>query len=182
MKMSGRLSSIGASLAAGLLLAAPVAAQSANGKAQLYAGYSFLRTDDGNLNGLRLSPEFRLKSYAHLVADLSVEKGTLSKSSTTLWTFFGGLRLKKGIGSAAVYVHALAGGVQASSSIKPFSGVSISVSDTSLGLDGGGGIEFKVHGSVKMRVGADYLRREVGTGGGKTKNDNDIRATVGFVF
>ena len=47
--------------------------------------------------------------------------------------------------------------------------------------DGGGGFEFKLS-RFKMRLGADYLRREVDIGGGKTENVGDIRATVGFVF
>ena len=55
------------------------------------------------------------------------------------------------------------------------------MSDTGLGLDGGGGLEVKLS-RLKMRGGADYLRREVDIGGGKTANESDIRATVGFVF
>ena len=164
------------------LAAAPIGAQQTSGKAQLYVGYTFFRAVGGNLSGLRLSPEFRLNGPAALVADLSVEKGTITKASTTVSTFLGGVRLKKAIGSAAIYVHALAGGVRASSSITPFSGVSISVSDTGLGLDGGGGVEFNFRGSVKMRVGADYLRRKIDAGGGKRSDENDVRATVGLVF
>ena len=182
MKMQGSGLSILVAVGLAAALASPVAAQAQDNRAHLVVGYSFLKADGGNLSGLRLSPEFRLKGFAALVADLSVEKGTISKTSTTLSTFLGGLRLKRGIGSSAVFIHALGGGVRTSSTVQPFSGVSISVSDTGLGLDGGGGIEFKFRGALKMRLGADYLRRKVGVGGGKTKDENDIRASVGFVF
>lgn len=180
------LSAAGAAL---LLTASPAGAQdpaapskAQDGRVGLYAGYAFFKADDGNLHGLRLSPEYRLNGLASIVGDFSVEKGTIASSDTTLTTFMGGLRLKRGIGSASVFVHALAGGARTSSSISPFGGVTISVADSGLGLDGGGGIEFKVSSSLKMRVGADYLRRKLDVAGGKTENQNDIRATVGVVF
>lgn len=170
-----------------LLTAAPTLGQDAapaqppQKKFGFYAGYAFLHTDDGNLNGVRLAPEYRVKGPLSVVGDFSAEFGKLADTDTTLLTFMGGLRAKKSFGAAAIYVHGLAGGVRTSSSITPFQGVSISVSDTGLGLDGGGGIEFKLS-KVRMRLGADYLRHEVDTGGGKTENVGDIRATVGFVF
>lgn len=171
---------LGAALAGLLLTAAPAKAQ--DGKVGLYAGYAFFKADDGNLHGLRLSPEYRLNGLASIVGDFSMEKGAIASSDTTLTTYMGGIRLKRGIGSASVFVHALAGGVRTSSSISPFGGVTISVADTGLGLDGGGGVEFKLTGALKMRVGADYLRRKIDMAGGKTENQNDIRATVGVVF
>ena len=183
MKTPGHASLRACIFALSLLLPASAAfAQTPDQKVGLYAGYTFLKTDDGNLSGLRLSPEYRLSSYANLVGDFSIEKGTVSDTSTTLVTYLGGLRLRRGVGSAALFVHVLAGGARTSASIKPFGGVTISVADTGLGLDGGGGIEFKFRGSVRMRVGADYLRRKVDVGGGRKEDQNDIRATVGFVF
>ena len=183
MTMTSRVRSMMAMVAlfgACLLGASPVHAQT--GKVGLYAGYTFFKSDDGNLSGLRLSPEYRLNGFASVVGDFSAEKGTLSSASTTLTSFLGGLRVKRGFGSASIFAHGLAGGVRQSSSVIPFKGVAISVSDTGLGLDGGGGIEFNFRGSLKMRIGGDYLRRKIDIGGGKTANENDIRATVGFVF
>ena len=182
MKMKSRLTSCAFAMTLGALTLAAAPTQAQDRKVGLYAGYTFFHNDDGNLSGLRLSPEYKLNGFASLAGDFSAEKGTLASADTTLTTFLGGLRLKKGIGSAFIYVHALAGGVRASSSVTPFKGVSISVSDTGLGLDGGGGLEFNFRGSLKMRIGGDYLRRKIDIGGGKTANENDIRATVGFVF
>ena len=189
MKLKNRLTScaLAATLGTLLLAAGPAQAQDAaptqtpDGKFGFYAGYAYLHSDDGNLNGLRLSPEYRVKGPLSVVGDFSAEFGKLASTDTTLLTLMGGLRVKKSFGAAAIYVHGLAGGVRTSSSISPFQGVSISVSDTGLGLDGGGGLEFKLS-RLKMRVGADYLRREVDIGGGKTENVGDIRATVGLVF
>lgn len=171
---------LGAALAGLFLTAAPAQAQ--DKKVSLYAGYAFLKTDDGNLHGGRLSPEYRLNGLASIVGDFSMEKGTILSSDTTLITYLGGVRLKRGVGSVSLFVHALAGGVKTSSSISPVSGVNISVSESGLGLDGGGGVEFKLGGSMKLRAGADYLRRKIDVGGGRTANQNDIRATVGVVF
>jgi hypothetical protein len=170
-----------------LLLAASLAgatsgqAQAQDRKVGLYGGYAFLKTDDGNFNGVRLSPELRLNGFASLVGDVSWEKGTVSSASTTITTYLGGLRFRRSVGSVGVFVHALAGGVRSSSSVSPFGGVTLSVSDRGLGLDGGGGLEFDVGSSLKMRLGADYLRRKIDVGG-VSVNENDIRATVGIVF
>jgi opacity protein-like surface antigen len=179
---------LGAASAALLLNAAPAGAQDATappsteeGKVRLYAGYAYFRADDGNLHGLRLSPEYRLNGFASIVGDFSVEKGTIDSSDTTLTTYLGGIRVKRGIGPVSVFLHALAGGARTSSSISPFGGVTISVADSGLALDGGGGIEFKVTNSVKLRVGADYLRRKIDVGN-RTENQDDMRATVGVVF
>ncbi len=168
-----------ATLGGFLFAAAPSQAQ--DKKFGFYAGYAYLHTDDGSLNGVRVAPEYRLKGALSVVGDFSAEFGTLADTDTTLMTFLGGLQAKKSFGTSAVFVHGLAGGVRTSSSISPYQGVSISISDTGFALDGGGGFEFKVS-RLKMRVGADYLRREVDLGGGKTENVGDIRATVGFVF
>ena len=181
MKLKNSLTSCAFAAMLGALLLAAAPSQAQDRKFGFYAGYAYLHSDDGNLNGVRLAPEYRVKGPLSVVGDFSAEFGTLAETDTTLLTFMGGLQAKKSFGSAAVYVHGLAGGVRTSSSITPYKGVSISVSDTGLGLDGGGGLEFKLS-RFKMRVGADYLRREVDMGGGKTENVGDIRATVGFVF
>ena len=180
MKLSGRL---WAFVCAGAWCCVPASSAFAQGKkVDLYAGYTYFHTDDGSLSGLRLSPEYRLNSFASIAGDFSAEKGTIAGTSTTVTTFLGGLRLRKSLGGPSLFLHALAGGVRTSSSVNPFQSVSISVSDTQMGLDGGGGLEFNFRGSIKMRLGADYLRRKVDAGGGNTANENDIRATVGFVF
>ena len=179
MKDGLRSCALAATLGALLLSSAPTQAQ--DGKFGVYAGYAFLHSDDGSLNGLRLSPEYRVKGGVSVVGDFSAEFGTVAATDTTLVTFLGGLRAKKSFGTTALFVHALAGAARASSSISPFQGVSISITDTGLALDGGGGLEFKLS-RFKMRVGADYLRRRVDAGGGQTANVGDIRATAGFVF
>jgi len=181
MKQKNRLATgaLGSTLCAALLLAAPVQAQEK--KFGFYAGYEFFHTDDGDLNGVRVSPEYRIKGALSLVGDFSADFGTIASTDTTLTTFFGGLQAKKRFGTTAIFVHALAGGVHSSASISPIAGVSISVNDTGFAADGGGGLEFKLS-RFRLRMGADYLRRKVDIGGGMTANENDIRATVGFVF
>lgn len=180
MKLSARAAS--AFFAALVVSFATTPAAAQDGKVSLFAGYAFMKTDDGNLNGLRLSPAWKLNSFASAVADVSAEKGTLSGASNTLYTYMGGVRLHRGIGGLNLFVHALAGGVRTSASVSPFSGVTVSVSESHLAYDGGGGLDFHFKGSIRFRVGADYLRRKVDVGAGKSTNVSDIRATAGFVF
>jgi hypothetical protein len=180
MTMHSRVTRVVASLTFGTLLLFASPGQAQDRMVSLYAGYELLNTDGGELHGFRLSPEYRLNGPAYLVGDFSAGKGTVEDTRTTILTYLGGLRLKKAVGSVSLFAHALAGGVRTSASINPFGGVTISVAETGLGLDGGAGAEFHFRGSVRMRVGADYLRRKV-RGSGKT-HENDIRATVGFVF
>ena len=179
--MKSRLRSCLLAMSAGALLLATAPAQAQDKKLEFYAGYAYLHSDDGSLNGLRFSPAYRLKGALSLVGDFSAEFGKLADTDTTLTSFLGGLRARKAFGTTAIFIHALAGGVRTSSSITPFQGVSISVNDTGIAFDGGGGLDFKLS-HFKLRLGADYLRREVDIGGGKTANEDNIRATVGFVF
>ena len=174
-----RVTMLVALLALGLLLAANTT-EAQERKAGLYAGYTFLKADNGNLSGLRVSPEYRVNRLAALVADLSAEKGTLSATDTTLISYLFGVRLKFGTGSRRVFVHGLFGGAHVSSSARS-GNVTFSEAATGLGLDGGGGVEFTVNRAFRMRVGADYLRRRV-KAPGIVLIANDVRATVGFVF
>jgi hypothetical protein len=185
----GRLTSFACAwtTAALLLMALPVRAQDPAApppplkKFSFYAGYAFLHTDDGDLHGFSLSPEYRFNGLLSAVVDIGAGKGTLDGASTTITTFLGGLRVRKATGSAGLFLHALAGGARTSSSIDLFDGISLSVADTGLAFGGGAGVEFKVS-RVKLRVGADYLVRQVDAGGDKTENRNDIRAGIGLVF
>ena len=181
MLTKNRLMSYAGATALGLLLGGVAPTQAQERKIGLVVGYTFFKAEDGNLSGLRLSPEYRLNRFASLVGDFSAEKGTISSTDTTLTTYLGGLRLKFGTGSVSLFAHALAGGARTSSSVRPFGDVTISVANRGLALDGGGGIEFKFRGAVKMRIGADYFRRKIDTAGDSV-NENDIRATVGLVF
>ena len=177
--VQGRFTPLVALLALGLMFAAN-ASEAQEKKAGLYAGYTFLKADNGNLSGLRVSPEYRLNRLAALVGDLSAEKGTFSATDTTLISYLFGVRLKFGTGSRRVFVHGLFGGAHVSSSARS-GNVTFSEAATGLGLDGGGGIEFKVNRAFRLRVGADYLRRRV-EAPGIVLIANDVRATVGFAF
>ena len=169
-------------LLAGMILTCPVEAQSSDDKVTLYAGYSLLKTDESTLHGLRLSPEFPLKGGLSVVADLSYEKGSEASADSTSVTYLGGVRYGIGVGGARLFAHALAGGARTETSVTPFGGITISAKDTSLGLDVGGGVQFKLSGRLKLRAGADLLRRKLDVGGGRKENQDDLRATVGVVF
>jgi hypothetical protein len=166
-------------IAMAVLAAVPATAQEK--KVSLYAGYAYFKADDTSLHGVRISPEYRINALVSVAGDFSYEKGKEDGASTSLTTYLGGLRLHRGLGGIGVYVHALAGAAKSEASISPFGGVKVSASDTGFTLDGGGGLEFGFKGSLKLRLGADYIRRKVSFGGAST-NVNDIRATAGVAF
>lgn len=179
-KMKGRFTALALLSLSGLPLAAG-SAEAQEKKISLYAGYAFLKAEDGNLSGLRLSPEYRLNGIASVVADLSAEKGTFSSTDTTLLSGLVGLRFKFGPGPTRVFVHALAGSARVSASDQLPGGTTFSVAATGLALDAGGGVEFAAGESLRVRVGADYLRRRLNADG-LILIANDVRATVGLVF
>lgn len=176
----------GALVLALVLAASPASAQTASSDeaaVRLFVGYAFNSVDGGNLNGARLSPEFSARPWLKIVADGSWEKGSPNSNPITLVTFLGGPRLTRNVGSGRLFVHALAGGVRESSSLRIF-GVSIAQvagvdsAETKFGLDAGAGYDFKFGESMRARVGADFLSRKGPTG----DRISDIRATVGVVF
>jgi len=181
MRMRDRFKAPVALMALGGLLLGAEPTEAQEKKVGLYAGLAFLKAEDGHLSGLRLSPEYRLNRFVSVVGDLSGEKGTFSSTDTTLISYLAGLRVNLGTGPTHVFVHALAGGARVSASDRLSGGGTVSLAATGLGLDGGGGVEFAVRRSFKMRLGADYLRRRVNADG-FILIANDLRATVGFVL
>jgi hypothetical protein len=86
MKIKNSLRSCAFAATLGALLLAAVPTRAQDGKFGFYAGYAFLHSDDGNLNGFRLAPEYRLKGPLSVVGDFSAEFGTLADTDTTLLT------------------------------------------------------------------------------------------------
>jgi hypothetical protein len=174
------------SLSVVLLLAAPALAQSSPSirsesghhivtpKAEVFAGYSFLRIYGQNAHGVNVSVTGNLNQYFGITGDFSVhEPEDTDKANNpalfpgfrdvdTVSTVLGGPRFTYRRGPVTPFAHILAGG--------SFGG------DDSVGtLVAGGGLDVRVSERVAIRVvQADYFAT--------TERPNNGRFSFGLVF
>jgi opacity protein-like surface antigen len=139
-------------MAAVLCSALPVRGQDAP-RAELFAGYSFVRSDQRNLNGWNASLAVGLGGSLSLVADASGHYGSAGRHQLNLMAG-PGLAFLRG-GPAVLFVHALAGLHRESVTIQVFD-VSISENDNRFGMQFGGGVDIRAGGKWAVRLQGDY--------------------------
>ncbi len=159
-------------------VAAPAFAQ-APLKAELAAGYQFLRGDGENLKkgwfaDIALNAPRIVSlvgqvsgSYSSLSETMTVGASTISANgSVSLYEFLGGVRFSSRKQAKAVpFAQVLAGGVRAGAKATATSNIggvsstqTINQSDTEFGVQAGGGFNFYPEKRVGVRVGFDYIR------------------------
>ncbi len=139
-------------MAAVLCTALPVWGQEAP-RAELFAGYSFVRSDQQNLNGWNASLAVGLAGSLSLVGDASGHYGSAGRRQLNLMAG-PGLAFLRG-GPAVVFVHALVGLHRESVTIQVFD-LSISEDDNRFGLQFGGGVDIRAGGKWAVRLQGDY--------------------------
>jgi opacity protein-like surface antigen len=139
-------------MAAVLCSALPVRGQDAP-RAELFAGYSFVRSDSRSLNGWNASLAVGVAGSLSLVADASGHYGSAGRRDLSLMAG-PGLAFLRG-GPVVVFVHALAGLHRESVNIQVFD-VSISENDNRFGLLLGGGVDMRAGGKWAVRLQGDY--------------------------
>jgi len=151
-------------------------------KAEIFGGYSYVRTEGGlNLHGWNGSVAANVNNWFGIVADFSGQYGEYSEFLTTidvnLHSFLFGPRFSFRSPSVSGFAHVLAGGTRGGAGVDVF-GAGISVNDTGLGLAVGGGLDVRVSDALAVRVfQADYLMvRLLGETG------NNARLSAGLVF
>ncbi len=146
-------------------------------KAEVFGGYSLLRTDTGgltggseNLNGWNAALTGNFTKNFGITADFSGHYKSLSVSQLGVsasanfhsYTFLFGPQVGGSIGKARPFVHALFGANRASVTGSA-AGVSASISDTGWAMAFGGGLDVKASKILAIRVAqADYLRTNHG--------------------
>ena len=159
-------------------VAAPAFAQTPP-KAELAAGYQFLRGDGENLkkgwfadiavNTPRIVSLVGQVSGSYLSMSETATAGTSTISangSVSLYEFLGGVRFSSRKQAKAVpFAQVLAGGVRAGGKATVTSNIggvsstqSLNESDTELGVQAGGGLNLYPGQSVGVRLGFDYIR------------------------
>jgi hypothetical protein len=168
-------------VAAVLWAAAPARGQEAGGeppRAELFAGYSFVHSQQQSLNGWNASLALGLGGRLALLGDLSGHYGSGGRSQLNLMAG-PGLTLVRG-SSAVLFVHALFGLHRETVSLQVFD-VSISESESHFGMQFGGGLDIGIGGAWALRGQGDYQWiHEPSTSGGTSVSG--LRLSAGVVY
>jgi hypothetical protein len=124
-------------------------------KADVAAGYSFLRISGVNMNGFGASAAYNVNDAFAVVADLGVYHGSQAGVSTTTETYTFGPRFSYRKASGFVpFAQALVGGSHLSSSAGAFSASS---NPFAFSFGGGGDIALGSSGKAALRPEFDYF-------------------------
>lgn len=144
-------------------------------KADVAAGYSFLRISGVNMNGFGASAAYNVNDWVGAVADFGVYHGSQAGVSTTTETYTFGPRFSYRKASGFVpFAQALFGGSHSSSSV---GGISVSSNPFAFGFGGGGDIALGSSGKAALRPEFDYFGFHAN---GSTSNS--IRLSVSIVY
>ncbi len=149
-------------------------------RADLFAGYSLVRSDGASLHGGELTLAYHLTSLLALVLDVDAHRRSIEGVDHTTSGLFGGLRATFTAGGARPFLHVLAGAVRDEDSITVFSNT-ISERHTNFGGAAWGGLDFGA-GRFGARVQADYRVSRRTAADGKKETHGDPRFSVGVVF
>ena len=161
------------SLLVGLVLLTSLAAnaQDFSDKAELFGGYSYMRTDSPsfNLNGWELSGQYKVTDWLGGVADFDGHYGSVAGIGGHDYNFLFGPTLFRRSDYLTPFAHLLFGGSHAGGN--EFSG-------TAFAWAIGGGFDWNIKPNVAVRLGQlDYLANHFA---GTTQNN--FRYSAGVVF
>jgi hypothetical protein len=152
-----------------LLLALPAAAQDpSTPKAEVFLGYSYIRSDGANFRGWNGSVAGNVNNWFGIVGDFSGHYFPLANVNLYTYTFGPRLSYRKNA-RVTPFVHALVGGARVGGG---------GVSETGFAANVGGGIDIKASESIAIRaIQVDALVTNLG---GSTTTDP--RLSFGVVF
>ncbi len=138
-------------------------------KAEIFTGYSYLRSEGVNAHGFNGSIAGNINKNFGVVADLGVYRASESGESGTAVTYLFGPRISGRSDKVDPFFHVLFGGARVSA---------VGESDHAFAFAIGGGLDIKASNSVAIRVAQiDYLGSRFG---GETQSN--FRFSVGIVF
>jgi hypothetical protein len=149
-------------------------------RADLFAGYSAVRSDDDTLHGGEIALGFRIAGPLSIVGDLDFHGHTVDSVGHHTGAALAGPRLSFGAGLARPFIHALLGAVRDSDSVAIFS-QTISESHTVAGAAAGGGLDLG-RGRFAVRIQADYRLARRKDEAGATMTQGDPRLSAGGVL
>jgi len=159
-------------------------------KAEVFGGYSFLRTSDQgsstNFNGGSGSVAFNANHWLGVAADFGVYHSTQFGVSGNIYTYMFGPKLSYHSGKITPFAQALFGGAHASASgacvdASPAAACGGSANAFSMAI--GGGLDAKIAPHVGVRlIQAEYLLTKFNDGLNNRQNNARISAGVVFQF
>ncbi len=174
--------------AAMLLLSATAVAQEQAPKAELFGGFSYMRTAGNfNLNGWNAQAAVSVSKWFAIAGDFSGHYQTASmdgtRSSASLTSFLFGPQLYDRAGRITGFAHALFGGVRATQGLQLGKG-SLTSTASNFGMSFGGGIDANVNDLIAVRIfQADYLMIRVKNPlTNQSEGRNNFRLSIGVVF
>jgi len=163
-----------------LLCLASAAGAQDRSRADLFAGYSLVRSNGASLHGGEVTFAYQLSDLLAAVVDVDSHKRTVEGVDHTTSGLFGGVRAGFQAGRAQPFLHVLLGGVREDDSIKVFSNT-ISERHTNVGGAAGGGLDFGGR-RFGARVQADYRLSRRTAADGTKETHGDPRFSAGVVF
>jgi opacity protein-like surface antigen len=161
-----------------LALAGPAARAQDVPRADLFGGYSYLRSDGESLHGWMGALAWNLTDHIALVGELAGHYGTSEGIDVKDFSYLAGPRFSLRFSGATPFVYAVAGGVRTTGTLN-VGAVSISESDTDFGGAAGGGVDFRITDKLAVRAQADYLLIR---SGGETSGDPRLSAGIVYWF
>lgn len=159
-----------------LLLLPAAAAASDDPRLELFAGYSYLRSDDRNRHGWIGSGALNLSERFGVEAELAGHYASVDAVALRSHSFLAGPRFVPFRGTFTPFLHLLAGAVRTSQGFDLL-GVSVSESKSHVGGVAGAGVDYRINDRLGVRVQADL--RVVRADG---KTESDPRGSAGVVF
>ena len=171
-----------------ILLGGTALAQDAAPKAELFGGFSYIRTAaHHNINGWNAQAAYNVKRWFGFAADFAGHYQTLDNNTgepgSSLHTFLFGPQLYDRAGRITGFAHALFGGASVGDNFRLF-GQSVPGQGTSFAMALGGGIDANVDETFAVRIfQADYLRLSATSPfTNESEGRNNFRLSLGVVF
>jgi opacity protein-like surface antigen len=175
-----------------LLFSVATSAQEENPKAEVFAGYTYIRLNSGfgipgvNMNGGSASVSFNPTSSIGIVADFGgshiAKVGSLSVDAN-MYSYLFGPKLAHRSGRWTPFVQALFGGAHVSGSATVPSVAVIGFgSQNAFAMAVGGGVDWNATNHIGVRlIQAEYLMTRFGVVD-STDTQNNVRISAGVVF
>jgi len=164
-------------LLAALVAAVPAAAAGEGRGTDLFGGYSYADLDEVSRHGGNLALGFDLFGPLSGFVDTSFHWGSTEGTNLSDLTLMAGPGVRFGKrGGTVFFLRALAGLVSDKASIAVLD-VDISETSQRFGVLAGGGVDFRVSGSLAARVQGDYLWNDVELG-----SSSGFRVSAGVVY
>jgi hypothetical protein len=169
------------------LLGATALAQEEPPKAEVFGGFSYMRTaGNTNVNGWTTQASFHMKSYISLAADFGgnyqTKSDSINRPSASMFSFMFGPQVADRTGKITGFAHALFGGARVGKGFALGKG-GVSATATNFAMAFGGGIDANISDQLAFRIfQLDYLVIRADNAIKAKEARNNFRLAIGIVY